>query len=473
MILGVIFFACFVVLLALLVSAKKSLLRTRFELDREKEEKNIVIDFLHVLTEDIGNGSVKEKIFSRIVRATALSCGALSACVYERLKDGSLKMKASEGLFPPLKKINPIKNQKGERTKLLETIMNETSLEADEGLIGMVARERKGILIRNAEKDPRVVKQDDESLKIVSLIIVPMIFRGELYGVLALANPIGEKSFSETDFSLAMSLAEQGALAINNTSVVSALIEKNKLDFDLRLASSVQRYLLPSSLPNISGLDFAVNYIPQQLIGGDFYDFINLPDGILGVVIADVSGKGISAAILMALCQTKMKYIACNNPHSPAEALKKLNAEMVKAMREDMFITMIYATISADGSTVKLSRAGHEAALFYKSRDGKVEEIRPSGMAVGMVESELFDSSVGEISFKLESGDALTLYTDGISEAQNSSGEEFSKIRLEKILQNLNTKTAAEINEGMISEMEKFSKGAKSDDITLLTIKKS
>lgn len=470
----VLFFIFALVLFATLyfnVSRNYSILKD--EIDREREENDIVLGFLHKITEDVESGADKGKIYARIVRAVSVSCGAMSACVYEKQTDGTLWARAVEGLFPPQKKVPPSK-RKNLRVKFLENVMTEEAIDPNEGIIGSSAQDRKGVLIKDAAKDPRVVKHSDPALKVSSMIVVPMIFQNELFGVIALANPVGEKSFSETDFSLAKSLAEQGALAINNANMVEAMLEKSKLDFDLRLASSVQRYLLPSSLPSTEQFDFAVKYIPQQLIGGDFYDFIPLPDGSMGVVVADVSGKGISAAILMALCQTKLEFFA-KSANSPADTLKILNAEMVKVMREDMFITMAYAIISPDGKNVTLARAGHEDPFVYRAKSKKIEKIQGDGMAVGMVDSELFDEVIEDVSFSIESGDILVFFTDGITESLNVSGEEFSREKLQNIVANLHYKNASEINDSLISEIDKFSEGSKEhhDDITLLTIKKN
>ena len=240
------------------------------EIDRMKEERQVIIEFLHRSADDIGSGANREKIYKRIVRATALSCGAMSACVYEKSPDGRLVAKACEGLFPPqTRKIE--KQKSGElRAEFIEDALRREVVEPNEGVLGEVAASGKGVLIRDALKDPRVIRHEDESLKIRSLMVVPLVFRGQLGGVLAVANPISGRAFTETEFSLARSLGEQCALALQNAEAVSALIMKNKLEFDLRLASSVQRYLLPENLPEIPGLEFAVKYLPQQLIGGDF-----------------------------------------------------------------------------------------------------------------------------------------------------------------------------------------------------------
>lgn len=347
-----------IALVCVLIAAKQRdiLAKTLDELDRLREERQVIIDFLHRSADDIGSGANREKIYKRTVRATALSCGAMSACVYEKTADGKLVAKACEGLFPPqTKKIGRRKN--GElRAKYIEDALIAETIEPNEGILGEVAASGRSVLIKDALKDPRIIKHDDESLKIRSFMVVPLIFRGQLSGVLAVANPISGRAFTDTEFSLAKSLGEQCALALQNAEAVSALLMRNKLEFDLRLASSIQRYLLPENLPQTDSLEFAVKYLPQQLIGGDFYDFFKLPHGKIGVVIGDVSGKGIPAAILMALCQTKLRYIAMSGK-SPAQTLCLLNSEMVHAMRSDMFITIIYLVIDPKSGEARFARA--------------------------------------------------------------------------------------------------------------------
>lgn len=443
-------------------------------IDRMEEERQIIIEFLHRSADDIGSGANREKIYRRIVRATALSCGAMSACVYEKTPDGKLVAKACEGLFPP--QTLKIGKQKSDelRSKFIENALRREIIEPNEGVVGEVATSGKGVLIKDALKDPRLIKHDDDSLKIRSFMVVPMVFRDQLSGVLAIANPISGKAFSETDFSLARSLGEQCALALQNAEAVSALILKNKLEFDLRLASSVQRYLLPEKVPQSDKLEFDVKYLPQQLIGGDFYDFFKLPSGKIGVVIGDVSGKGISAAILMALCQTKLRYIAATGK-SPAQTLKLLNAEMVHAMRSDMFITIIYLIIDPDSTSVKFARAGHELPLIAHAKGGKsATPIKSSGMALGMVSSELFDEIIEDASFEIDSGDVLVLYTDGLTEASNPEGKEFSSKKLAETVSTLRSRNVNDLNDEIIKSVESFMTPEKKygDDLTLLTIKK-
>lgn len=465
-----------IALVCVLIAAKQRdiLAKTLDELDRLREERQVIIDFLHRSADDIGSGANREKIYKRTVRATALSCGAMSACVYEKTADGKLVAKACEGLFPPqTKKIGRRKN--GElRAKYIEDALMAETIEPNEGILGEVAASGRGVLIKDALKDPRIIKHDDESLKIRSFMVVPLIFRGQLSGVLAVANPISGRAFTDTEFSLAKSLGEQCALALQNAEAVSALLMRNKLEFDLRLASSIQRYLLPENLPQTDSLEFAVKYLPQQLIGGDFYDFFKLPHGKIGVVIGDVSGKGIPAAILMALCQTKLRYIAMSGK-SPAQTLCLLNSEMVHAMRSDMFITIIYLVIDPKSGEAKFARAGHEPPLLARAdSDEAAQPLKSSGMALGMVSEELFDEVMEDASFKMNSGDVLVLYTDGLTEAANPEGGEFTAKKLAQTISTLCSRNANDLNDEIIKSVESFmGPGNKyGDDLTLLTVKK-
>lgn len=465
-----------IALVCVLIAAKQRdiFAKTLDELDRLREERQVIIDFLHRSADDIGSGANREKIYKRTVRATALSCGAMSACVYEKTADGKLVAKACEGLFPPqTKKIGRRKN--GElRAKYIEDALMAETIEPNEGILGEVAASGRGVLIKDALKDPRIIKHDDESLKIRSFMAVPLIFRGQLSGVLAVANPISGRAFTDTEFSLAKSLGEQCALALQNAEAVSALLMRNKLEFDLRLASSIQRYLLPENLPQTESLEFAVKYLPQQLIGGDFYDFFKLPHGKIGVVIGDVSGKGIPAAILMALCQTKLRYIAMSGK-SPAQTLCLLNSEMVHAMRSDMFITIIYLVIDPKSGEARFARAGHEPPLLARAdSDEAAQPLKSSGMALGMVSEELFDEVMEDASFKMNSGDVLVLYTDGLTEAANPEGGEFTAKKLAQTISTLRSRNANDLNDEIIKSVEAFmGPGNKyGDDLTLLTVKK-
>ncbi len=461
-----------IVTITLIVIDKRAKHKLQDELENSKEEKQVMLDFLHLITEDIAKGTDKDTICKRLVRATAFSCGAMSACMYEKRKNVFVPV-AEEGLFPPLRKKLEKDAKFSTRCDFLEAATTPEILPAENTIVSEVYNSGKPVFIRNAVSDPRIISHRDDSLKIRSFIAVPIMFLGKKYGVLIAVNPINQKGFSQTSFTLAKSLGDQGGLAFYNLDGISALVAKSKIESDLRLASSVQHYLLPKELPNNDNISIAVKYFPHQLIGGDGYDIIKLPNGKIGVVIADVSGKGISAALLMAVTQSKLHYIA-KQGYSPIQTLKILNKEIINLMRTDMFVTLTFAVIENDASKITIARAGHEKPIIYKADKNECFEPKSSGMAVGMVEPEIFDETIEEVEITLDKNDIIVLYTDGITEATNDVGEEYSTKRLtNSIIKNATSETAENFNDKIIKDLKTFTgTSAYNDDLTLLSIKK-
>jgi sigma-B regulation protein RsbU (phosphoserine phosphatase) len=301
-----------------------------------------------------------------------------------------------------------------------------------------------------------------------------VLFQGELIAVLAVANPSDGLAFTETDFSLVESLAEQVGLAVHNSDAMQLQIDKNKLDTDIELASNIQGLLLPKQFPPADHIAFASHYTPAQKVGGDLYDVFALDEKTIAFAIADVSGKGISASILMAICQTHLRHFAKHHK-SPSKVLSAINAAMEHTMQRDMFITMVYAVIDLETEQLTLARAGHELPLFYDqhTKGGlDVDPIQSPGMAVGMVPPVIFDSIIQDTTIHFGPQDALLLYTDGITESANVQGEEYGTQRLTELLRSHGEKGAQEIIEQTLESVNRFSQGTgQADDLTLIAVK--
>lgn len=450
-------------------------------LDEQKQmllqENQIVIEFMHNLVEAIGEGVTREELFQRVVHAAILSTGALSACIFE-LKGTTLRGVAVEGLFPPHRPLpEHAKVRMTTRARFIEQVLRSEVFEVGEGLVGAVAKTGQGLLIANAVDDPRIIRHDDPALRVRSVIVVPILFREKLLGVLAIVNPSDGNPFNQTDFSLASSLAEQAGLAIHNLTLMELQIEKNKLDVDLSLASNIQGMLLPRRYPKLEGLDIGAHYEPAQKVGGDLYDVFALDEDRLAVAIADVSGKGIPASLLMAICQSNLRHFA-RSLQSPAAVLSALNAVLTEELRKDMFITCIYGVINRRNSTLTYARAGHEKPAIYHWNPTigvhQVDLPTSEGIALGMVANRLFAKVIQEVTLPFNSGDIFLLYTDGITETTNQEGMEFSNSRLADTLKALHGLSAAAINEGLLEKLERFAEGGnKPDDLTLLTVKRT
>jgi sigma-B regulation protein RsbU (phosphoserine phosphatase) len=454
--------------------------RKNVQIDEEKQllhqEKQIVVEFMHNLVEAIGAGAGREELFQHIVHASILSTGALSACIFERTGRDKLRGVAVEGLFPPQHQLPEKSREKlSTRAKFIEQILKSEVFEMGEGLIGSVARTGKAVLIEDASGDPRVIQHDDPALKVRSLVVAPIAFRSKILGVLAVANPADGMAFNETDFSLVQSLAEQAAMAIHNSDLMGMQIEKSKLDLDIAVASSIQGMILPQKFPDNAALDIDAFYRPAQKIGGDLYNVIKLDERRVGLAIADVSGKGVPASLLMTICQTNLRHFA-QAYRSPSEVLKAMNREMSEEIRRDMFITIIYAIIDTANDTLTLARAGHELPLVCvpSGADSKPELafIGSEGMALGMVPSEVFDYVIEDKTVPFKRGDIAVFYTDGVTEAADEEGAEFASKRLAESVRVLRERPARDINAGIVSTVERYTGQDKfADDLTLITVK--
>lgn len=440
-----------------------------------KQEKQIVVEFMHNTVEAVAKSNDRAAMFQKMLHAAILSTGAMSACIFEKLENETLRGIAVEGLFPPLRELpETSKIRDLSRSGLLEKILRSESFKVGEGLIGQVAQSGQAEMIRHAKKDPRIVRHKDPALQIHSIIVAPVLFQDNLIAVLAVANPADELPFTETDFSLVGSLAEQMGLAVHNSDAMQLQIEKNKLDMDLELAGNIQSLLLPRTFPSSEKLAFAAHYTAAQKVGGDLYDVFAIDDNRIAIAIADVSGKGISASILMAICQTNLRHIS-HQKGKPSTVLKMINRHMQSSMRNDMFITIIYAVIDQEQETITFARAGHERPLFYhraSNGSGNVDVIRSSGMALGMVPPEIFDTTIEDKTVPFRKDDALVLYTDGVTESLNDKGEEYSEKRLIRILAKSGNGTAQSLLNSIIKDVHEFSaRAGQPDDFTLITVK--
>jgi sigma-B regulation protein RsbU (phosphoserine phosphatase) len=455
-------------------TARREIVRLDEQRQMLAQEKLIVFDFVHNMVEAIGEGVTRQELFERVVHAAILSTGALSACIFER-QDNLIRGVAVEGLFPPHRPLPQSSRVKiTTRAKFIEQILKTEVFKVGEGLVGAVAKSGQGILIENALEDPRVIRHEDPSLEVRSVIVVPILFRERSIGVLAIVNPSDGGSFGETDFSLATSLAEQAGLAIHNLDLMASQIEKNKMDSDLGLAHEIQSMLLPKEFPDIAALQMASIYKPAQKVGGDLYDVFKVGEDRVGIAIADVSGKGIPASLLMAICQSNLRHFA-KNVDSPARVLRELNEVMVGEMRPEMFVTIIYAVIDMKAEQLVFARGGHELPIIIRSgEDGQVtsEFIESEGMALGMVPGEIFDQAVTDRTVPFRKGDLLALYTDGVTEAVNSGGIEFGNSRLAEVVRTLRSREPEDLVNGILDRISLFAgEAGQNDDFTVVIAK--
>jgi sigma-B regulation protein RsbU (phosphoserine phosphatase) len=251
---------------------------------------------------------------------------------------------------------------------------------------------------------------------------------------------------------------------------VENITERQRLKQELDVARHVQMSFLPTENPALPGIDIASTCIPAFEVGGDYYDFINLGKDKLGIIIGDVSGKGTQAAFYMTLTKGFLKALA-KQTESPSEVLTKMNELFYENVERGRFISMIYAIINLKEMKIRIARAGHNPIIFHDD-NGNINLINPVGMALGLEKGPLFSKVITEHEENLKPGKTFIFYTDGFSEAVNKKGEEYGLERMFSIAKNYDQYSAAQLQDKMIEDINKFiGKAKQHDDMTMVILK--
>ena len=244
----------------------------------------------------------------------------------------------------------------------------------------------------------------------------------------------------------------------------AALVEKERLERELELAREIQQRLLPKTFPHLAGFDCAGASRPARQVGGDFFDVIQLSTDRVGVVMADVSGKGMPAALFMALTRSLMRAEAQRSP-SPKEALLRVNKLLLEISRTELFVTVLYGVFDLAARTLCYARAGHERALYHSPRKDECRFLEGDGMFLGMVEPVVLE----ELCLDLYPGDRVVLFSDGITDANSTDGELFGRQRLATAIAEAEESTAQALNDSVFERVASFQAGAEQfDDMALL-----
>jgi len=303
-------------------------------------------------------------------------------------------------------------------------------------------------------------------------ILGPLVYRNRVLGVLALARPPGRVQFSKNDLHVLRALAGQSAFALHNEAVYLEAGQKKLIDRDLEIARDIQRILLPESAPVFPGYEISGVSLAAGHLSGDYFDYVPLEGGRLAVVIADVSGKGVPASLIMAMCRGVLRSEA-RLGETPGDVLRAVNHLLYPDIKEDMFVSMAYVILHGPDGHVSLARAGHDAPLLYRAATGEVEKLTPKGMALGIDSGEVFNRVCNDLGLVMEPGDCMVLYTDGATEAMNADGLEYGIDRLAEALQASASKGASEVLRHIAADVRAFTgHDLNKDDFTLIAISK-
>lgn len=312
---------------------------------------------------------------------------------------------------------------------------------------------------------PEVFRQ---VLEIQNIIGFPLWSLSEPIGLLIVDDPFEGNTPAQRWLRLVTGIAHQAATLLETANLQESDATRRRLEHELSIAHAIQVGFIPDDFDPIPGWDVAATWRAAQQVGGDFYDFIKLADGRWGLVIADVTGKGVPAALFMAMCRSIIRAAAINRT-SAKETLERFNDLLLNDSRSDMFLTAFYAIWDPETGHLEYSSAGHNPALFYQSESEEVIELTSPGIAAGIIR----DVDLLKNSLHLEIGDVLVLYTDGITEAMRLDNTEWGREALKKALQDENRGSADNILSAILARVERFTSGApQADDMTLLVLKR-
>ncbi len=332
-------------------------------------------------------------------------------------------------------------------------------------IIEVVLEAKNAILTLDAMSDERFDSAASILMQgIRSILCVPLVNNNrEVIGLIYLDDRLASEVFSENALRLVGLIANMAAVKVENCYLLEDQIEKKRMEEQLAVGSHIQRRLLPAKEPTVAGYELFSGYQSCFEVGGDYYDFIEKEDGKLALVIADISGKGVGAAILMAVLQASLRALV-NIVAEPAELIRQLNKVLVKSSPDNKFATIFYAELNKETHELEYVSGGHNPSLL--AQGDEILELCSSGPVVGIVPSATFSSH----KVKMLPGATLVLYTDGVTELNDELGEEFGTERLAAVVRESRNEDLRWLVERVHEKMVAFARSHRFDDDTTLLV---
>ncbi len=340
-------------------------------------------------------------------------------------------------------------------------IAADLNLKIGQGLVGWVAKTGEAVIVPDVRKDERYI---NARLSTLSEMVVPILTDGRILGVFDLQSD-HLNAYSEEDLELLTAFASQAGVSIERARLHKETLEKRKLEEDLKIARDIQKTFLPKENPIVFGFDVSGINISSETVGGDYYDFIPIVEHQLGVAIADSSGKGIPASLIMAAYRASLKAEIRNN-FTIRAIFNKVNYLLFESLERENYVTAVYGVLDTKSKIFTFSNAGHNPPILYRP-NGTIEYLTEGGIALGMFPNSTYE----ERSIPLHKGEIIVFYTDGTTEAMNKNREEFGVKRLEDILRTNNSLPARALQDKIIDRINQFTSGQQSDDLTMMVIK--
>ena len=412
-------------------------------------EQLTVLDFIsNLLTESSFD---LQPLLDEIVRVAAETMH-MKACTIRLLESdtGEMKLKAAHGLSGEYLSKGPVIADRSIFRQLVERCGSEHDI----------------VEIFDVGRDPSVqYAREAVTEGIRSLLAAPLIRDGGAVGALTVftAEP---HFFTEEEQRLLKTIANNASVAISLAQLYQEKLELQRIEHELKIAADIQRKLMPSKPPMVEGFDIAGTYHPCQEVGGDFFDFIELPDSNMGIALGDVAGKGIPAALLMATVRTALR-VQAENIYAMRDVMGRVNRAIYEDTRPDEFVTLFYGVLNAEDRVLTYVNAGHNTSILV--RDGEVRYLEAGGPPVGILPELL----AGQERLQLHSGDTIVLFTDGYPDATSADGRSFGENRVIDLLRSAGDLSAIEIMARLNAAVELFHQDSDeyADDRTMVVVK--
>jgi phosphoserine phosphatase RsbU/P len=454
---------------------RRALTRVARERDAIQFEERRMFNFLHGLGEKLQDDHSPSNMHRYIVDGVADVISGDAGVLY--LLDGDtgqlvpIYQSANTAPVLPVPVEITTVSDTGEAESQYRSYIRLSTLESGNSFISRVMKERKPVCVGNLAEHDDFSPGASVFHQNVRLLAAPLVYGHKSVGVLVVTRKGGEL-FSQNDEEVFASVAEQSSFALGSAIIHVEAAEKRRFERELTQASEIQRVLLPRSAPALSDYEVAAEYKAARLVSGDYYDYIRVDEDRYGIAIGDVCGKGIAASLIMAMCRSNLRSRAPDNL-SPASVLHSVNHSIFPDIREDMFVSLLYLIVERGSNEITMARAGHEPPILFHRATGDIEVLEPPGLAAGIDEGPVFKRTVKDYRFRMESGDILVLYTDGIIESENSEGDEFGIDRLCRLVAENSERSSQDLVNFITAEVSLFSAGmSQTDDITLIAIEK-
>jgi sigma-B regulation protein RsbU (phosphoserine phosphatase) len=342
----------------------------------------------------------------------------------------------------------------------------------DDPLMKILAEEKRELTRYDVLEDPKFSAVSERSAAnfeaLGASLMIPLIYQDQVVGSLNLGEKKSGKPFNREDVDLLRTLAHQGAVAIENARLFQDNLEKQRMEEELAIGRELQMSMLPTACPEIEDFDIAAFSASAREVGGDFYDFIEISDNKIGIVIGDVTGKSVSGALVMSASRSIFRMLG-EDKLAVNESMIRANRRTKKDIKSGMFVALLYAVLESGENCLSLCSAGQTQPVYRSASSGETRlvETRGDSFPLGILDEAEYE----ETELRLESGDKAVLYTDGVVEAMNDQEEMFGFDRLLEVVKNSKTTTAEDLLNEIKSEVDEFTGSApQHDDITIIVV---